>query len=62
MVLHPGAYQEQTELALKVPAELVGLGQLGEVSLLACVEQQSPTARLCTLVFMQRGSPLWCAR
>ncbi|KAG7263538.1 hypothetical protein CRUP_013094 [Coryphaenoides rupestris] len=41
--------------ALKVPVELVGLGRLGEVSLLVCVEQQCPTARLCNLVFM----PAW---
>jgi hypothetical protein len=55
VVLHPGVYEEQAELALKVPVELVGLGQLGEVSLLVCVEQQCPTARLCNLVFM----PAW---
>ncbi|XP_029909893.1 F-box only protein 10 isoform X2 [Myripristis murdjan] len=55
VVLHPGVYEEQAEVALKVPVELVGLGQLGEVSLLVCVEQQCPTARLCNLVFM----PAW---
>ncbi|KAM9314656.1 F-box only protein 10 [Pholidichthys leucotaenia] len=52
VVLHPGVYEEQAEVALKVPMELVGLGQLGEVSLLVCMEQQCPTARLCNLVFM----------
>ncbi|XP_034043390.1 F-box only protein 10 [Thalassophryne amazonica] len=52
VVLHPGVYEEQAEVTLKVPVELVGLGQLGEVSLLVCVEQQCPTARLCNLVFM----------
>ncbi|KAG7248569.1 hypothetical protein CRUP_006069, partial [Coryphaenoides rupestris] len=55
VVLHPGVYEEQAEVALKVPVELVGLGRLGEVSLLVCVEQQCPTARLCNLVFM----PAW---
>uniref|UniRef100_A0A8D3E4H4 F-box protein 10 n=1 Tax=Scophthalmus maximus TaxID=52904 RepID=A0A8D3E4H4_SCOMX len=52
VVLHPGVYEEQAELALKVPVELVGLGRLGEVALLVCIEQQCPTARLCNLVFM----------
>lgn len=52
VVLHPGVYEEQAEVALKVPVELVGLGQLGEVALLVCIEQQCTTARLCNLVFM----------
>uniref|UniRef100_A0A3Q3ECX7 F-box protein 10 n=1 Tax=Kryptolebias marmoratus TaxID=37003 RepID=A0A3Q3ECX7_KRYMA len=52
VVLHPGVYEEQAEVALKVPVELVGLGLLGEVALLVCMEQQCPTARLCNLVFM----------
>lgn len=52
VVLHPGVYEEQAEVALKVPVELVGLGRLGEVALLMCMEQQCPTARLCNLVFM----------
>ncbi|KAK7929422.1 hypothetical protein WMY93_005817 [Mugilogobius chulae] len=52
VVLHPGVYEEQAELAIKVPVELVGLGTLGEVALLVCMEQQCPTARLCNLVFM----------
>ncbi|KAM4584215.1 F-box only protein 10 isoform 2-T2 [Odontesthes bonariensis] len=52
VVLHPGVYEEQAEVTLKVPVELVGLGRLGEVALLVCMEQQCPTARLCNLVFM----------
>lgn len=52
VVLHPGVYEEQAELTIKVPVEMVGLGTLGEVALLVCVEQQCPTARLCNLVFM----------
>lgn len=52
LVLHPGVYEEQAEVALKVPVELVGQGRLGEVALLVCLEQQCPTARLCNLVFM----------
>ncbi|XP_077575525.1 F-box only protein 10 [Stigmatopora nigra] len=52
LVLHPGVYEEQAEVALKVPVELFGFGRLGEVTLLVCMEQQCPTARLCNLVFM----------
>ncbi|XP_037328459.2 F-box only protein 10 [Pungitius pungitius] len=52
VVLHPGVYEEQAEVVLKVPVELVGLGRPGEVALLVCLEQQCPTARLCNLVFM----------
>ncbi|XP_029362446.1 F-box only protein 10 isoform X2 [Echeneis naucrates] len=52
VVLHPGVYEEQAEVALKVPVEVIGLGTLGEVALLVCMEQQCPTARLCNLVFM----------
>uniref|UniRef100_A0A3Q3E9A9 F-box protein 10 n=1 Tax=Labrus bergylta TaxID=56723 RepID=A0A3Q3E9A9_9LABR len=52
VVLHPGVYEEQAEVVLKMPVELVGLGRLGEVALLVCMEQQCPTARLCNLVFM----------
>lgn len=52
VVLHPGVYEEQAEVVMKVPVELVGLGLLGEVALLVCIEQQCPTARLCNLVFM----------
>ncbi|KAF7666226.1 hypothetical protein LDENG_00114680 [Lucifuga dentata] len=54
-VWHVGSgwvYEDQAELALKVPVELVGLGKLGDVSLLVCVDQQCLTARLCNLVFM----------
>ncbi|KAM9819470.1 F-box only protein 10 [Syngnathus typhle] len=52
LVLHPGVYEEQAEVALKVPVEMVGLGTLGQVTLLVCMEQQCPTARFCNLVFM----------
>lgn len=52
VVLHPGVYEEQAEVVVKVPVELVGLGTLGEVALLVCLEQQCSTARICNLVFM----------
>ncbi|KPP56642.1 hypothetical protein Z043_125725, partial [Scleropages formosus] len=55
VVLHPGVYEEQTEVVLKVPVEVVGRGKLGEVALLVSIEQQCPTARLCNLVLM----PAW---
>uniref|UniRef100_A0A3B3SQ97 F-box protein 10 n=1 Tax=Paramormyrops kingsleyae TaxID=1676925 RepID=A0A3B3SQ97_9TELE len=55
VVLHPGVYEEQTELLLKLPVEIVGRGRLGEVALLVSIEQQCPTARLCNLVLM----PAW---
>uniref|UniRef100_A0A671MKK7 F-box only protein 10-like n=1 Tax=Sinocyclocheilus anshuiensis TaxID=1608454 RepID=A0A671MKK7_9TELE len=55
VVLHAGVYEEQVEVSLKVPVEIVGLGKLGDVSLLVSFDQQCPTARLCNLVFM----PAW---
>ncbi|XP_051983370.1 F-box only protein 10 isoform X2 [Xyrauchen texanus] len=55
VVLHAGVYEEQVEVALKVPVEIVGMGKLGDVSLLVSFDQQCPTARLCNLVFM----PAW---
>uniref|UniRef100_UPI003D6DFACD F-box only protein 10 n=1 Tax=Danio rerio TaxID=7955 RepID=UPI003D6DFACD len=55
VVLHPGVYEEQVEVALKVPVEIVGMGKLGDVSLLVSFDQQCPTARLCNVVFM----PAW---
>ncbi|XP_064190544.1 F-box only protein 10 [Anguilla rostrata] len=55
VVLHPGVYEEQAEVILRVPVEIVGKGKLGEVTLLACMDQQCPTARLCNLVLM----PAW---
>ncbi|KAJ8281330.1 hypothetical protein GJAV_G00066270 [Gymnothorax javanicus] len=55
VVLHPGVYEEQAEVTLKVPVEIVGKGKLGEVTLLVCIDQQCPTARFCNLVFM----PAW---
>ena len=54
-MLHPGVYEGQAELVLRVHVEVMGLGRLGEVALLVCGEQQCPTARLCNLVFM----PAW---
>ncbi|KAF6124316.1 F-box protein 10 [Phyllostomus discolor] len=55
IVLFPGVYEEQGEIVLKVPVEIVGHGKLGEVVLLASMDQHCSTTRLCNLVFM----PAW---
>ncbi|NXS55911.1 FBX10 protein, partial [Brachypteracias leptosomus] len=52
LVLLPGVHEEQGEVLLKVPVEVVGQGKLGDVVLLASIDQHCPTARLCNLVFM----------
>ncbi|XP_072716972.1 F-box only protein 10 isoform X1 [Ciconia boyciana] len=52
LVLLPGVHEEQGEVLLKVPVELVGQGKLGDVVLLASIDQHCPTARLCNMVFM----------
>lgn len=51
----PGVYEEQNEVILKVPVEIIGLGKLGDVALLISFDQHCPTARLCNLVLM----PAW---
>lgn len=55
VALQPGLYEEQAEVSLKVPVEIVGMGKLGDVALLVSFDQQCPTARLCNLVLM----PAW---
>ncbi|XP_041082160.1 F-box only protein 10 isoform X1 [Polyodon spathula] len=55
IVLHPGVYEEQSEVVLKMPVEIMGEGKLGDVTLLVGFDQRCPTARLCNLVFM----PAW---
>lgn len=52
LVLLPGVHEEQGEVLLKVPVEVVGQGNLGDVALLASIDQHCPTARLCNMVFM----------
>ncbi|NXE83115.1 FBX10 protein, partial [Cochlearius cochlearius] len=52
LVLLPGVHEEQGEVLLKVPVEVVGQGKLGDVALLASIDQQCPTAHLCNMVFM----------
>ncbi|XP_044878402.1 F-box only protein 10 isoform X2 [Mauremys mutica] len=55
IVLLPGVYEEQSEIILKVPVEIVGQGTLGDVALLVSIDQHCPTTRLCNVVFM----PAW---
>ncbi|XP_074063709.1 F-box only protein 10 isoform X3 [Macrotis lagotis] len=55
IVLFPGIYEEQGEIILNVPVEIMGQGKLGDVALLVCVDQHCATTRLCNLVFM----PVW---
>ncbi|NXK13040.1 FBX10 protein, partial [Herpetotheres cachinnans] len=52
LVLLPGVHEEQSEVLLKVPVEVVGQGKLGNVALLASINQHCPTARLCNVVLM----------
>ncbi|NWH59853.1 FBX10 protein, partial [Geococcyx californianus] len=52
LVLLPGVHEEQSEVLLKVPVEVVGQGKLGDVALLASIDQHCPTVRLCNMVFM----------
>ncbi|NXE29175.1 FBX10 protein, partial [Ardeotis kori] len=52
LVLLPGVHEEQSELLLKVPMEIVGQGKLGDVVLVASINQHCPTARFCNVVFM----------
>ncbi|KAF7241211.1 F-box only protein 10, partial [Varanus komodoensis] len=55
IVLLPGVYEEQSEIFLKAPVEIMGRGKLGDVALLVSFDQHCPTMRLCNLVFM----PTW---
>ncbi|XP_025057207.1 F-box only protein 10 isoform X3 [Alligator sinensis] len=55
IVLLPGVYEEQSEIVLKVPVEIVGQGKLGDVALLVSIDQHCQTTRLCNVVFM----PAW---
>ncbi|NXA17962.1 FBX10 protein, partial [Ibidorhyncha struthersii] len=52
LVLLPGVHEEQSEVLLKVPVEVVGQGKLGDVALLVSIDQHCLTAHLCNVVFM----------
>ncbi|BFZ21207.1 hypothetical protein BsWGS_24246 [Bradybaena similaris] len=50
IIMHPGIYDEQLEVMIKVPLELVGHGELGSVILNVGVKQLSTSTRLTGLV------------
>ncbi|CAG5119791.1 unnamed protein product [Candidula unifasciata] len=50
IVMHPGIYDEQLEVLIKVPLELVGYGELGSVILNMGIKQLSTSTRLTGLV------------
>ena len=50
ILVHPGIYDEQLEMSLKVPFELVGVGELGSVILVVCLECVALSGRLSNLV------------
>lgn len=52
LMLLSGVHEEQSKVLLKVPVEVVGQGKLGEVALLASIDQHCPTARFCNVIFM----------
>ncbi|NXN96527.1 FBX10 protein, partial [Rhinopomastus cyanomelas] len=52
LVLLPGVHEEQSEVLLKVPVEVVGQGRLGDVVLLVSIDQLCPTTRFCNIIFM----------
>ena len=51
IVVHPGIYDEQFEMASKIPFELIGEGELGSVILVVCIEQIAHTGRISNIVF-----------
>ncbi|KAM8982888.1 LOW QUALITY PROTEIN: F-box only protein 10 [Ara ararauna] len=52
LVLLPVVHEEQNKVLLKVPVEVVGQGKLGDLALLATIDQHCPTACFCCVVFM----------
>ena len=50
ILVHPGIYDEQLEMSLKAPFELVGVGELGSVILVVCLECVALSGRLSNLV------------
>ncbi|XP_076456584.1 uncharacterized protein LOC143290910 [Babylonia areolata] len=50
ILVHPGIYDEQLEMSVKVPFELVGVGELGSVILVLCLEHVALSGRMSNLV------------
>ena len=51
IMVYPGIYDEQFEMSSKIPLELVGVGELGSVILVVCIEQTAITGRISNIVF-----------
>ncbi|WAR17383.1 FBX10-like protein [Mya arenaria] len=51
IMVYPGIYDEQFEMSSKIPFELIGVGELGSVILVVCIEQTAITGRISNLVF-----------
>lgn len=51
IMVYPGIYDEQFEMSSKIPFELIGVGELGSVILVVCIEQTAVTGRINNLVF-----------
>ncbi|XP_052234525.1 F-box only protein 10-like isoform X2 [Dreissena polymorpha] len=51
ILVYPGIYDEQFEMSSKMPFELIGVGELGSVILVVCIEQAAITGRINNLVF-----------
>lgn len=49
--IYPGIYDEQFEMSSKIPFEIIGVGELGSIILVVCVEQIALTGRVSNLVF-----------
>jgi len=49
--VYPGIYDEQFEMSSKIPFELIGVGELGSIILVVCIEQIGLTGRVSNLVF-----------
>ncbi|KAK3088116.1 hypothetical protein FSP39_014915 [Pinctada imbricata] len=49
--IYPGIYDEQFEMSSKIPFEIIGIGELGSVILVVCIEQIALTGRVSNLVF-----------
>ncbi|KAM4638765.1 LOW QUALITY PROTEIN: F-box only protein 10 [Amazona ochrocephala] len=52
LVLLPGVHEEQSKVLLKVPVEVVMQGKLGDLAVLASIDQHCPAACFCSVVFM----------
>ncbi|KAL8576007.1 hypothetical protein ACOMHN_052025 [Nucella lapillus] len=50
ILVHPGIYDEQLEMSMKLPYELVGVGELGSIILVVSLEHVALSGRFSNLV------------